>query len=148
VTSPEPHGYYRCSDTESNGINRFRPAERLYDERATPQAMATKQGTLSFRRLALQIVLVLIVISVVVRNFGNLIFAVVGFVSGLLLMLVAVDPVRNHPLYPVAFGVTIVLSGVAGFVVGNPRLDPILVLLILSGLAIIAEWGYGRYVRS
>jgi hypothetical protein len=110
--------------------------------------MATKQGTLSFRRLALQIVLVLIVISVVVRNFGNPIFAVVGFVSGLLLMLVAVDPVRNHPLYPVAFGVTIVLSGVAGFVVGNPRLDPILVLLILSGLAIIAEWGYGRYVRS
>ncbi len=106
--------------------------------------MATKQGTLSFRRLAVQIALVLVVILVALSNFGNPLFAVVGFTSGLLLVLVAVDAVRTHPLYPVAFGLTIALSGVAAIVVHN-EIGFFAVLLILGGLAIIAEWGYGRY---
>lgn len=109
--------------------------------------MATKQGNLSLRRLAVQIILVLLVILVVIREFGNPIFAAVGFASGLLLVLVAVDPVRTHPLYPVAFGIVIALSGVAGIVV-NSGIDPLSVLLILGGLAVIAEWGYGRFISS
>jgi hypothetical protein len=109
--------------------------------------MATKQGTLSFRRLAVQIVLVLIVILVALSNFRNPLFAAVGFASGLLLVLVAFDPVRTHPLYPAAFGVTIVLSGVAAIVVHN-EIGFFAVLLILGGLAIVAEWAYGRYGGS
>lgn len=106
--------------------------------------MATKQGSLSFQRLAVQIVLVLIVILVALSNFGNPLFAVVGFASGLLLVLVAVDAVREHPLYPAAFGVTIALSGVVAIVVHN-EVGFFAVVLILGGLAVLAEWGYGRY---
>ena len=109
--------------------------------------MATKQGKLSFRRLAVQIALVLLVILVVLSDFGNPIFAVVGFTSGALLVLAAVDAVREHPLYPVAFGVTIALSGVAAIVV-HSEIGVFSVLLVLGGLAILAEWGYGRYAGS
>ena len=109
--------------------------------------MATKQGELSFRRLAVQIVLVLVVILVVLSDFGNPLFAVVGFASGALLVLAAVDTVREHPLYPVAFGVTIALSGVAAIVV-HDEIGFFAVLLVLGGLAILAEWSYGRYGGS
>jgi hypothetical protein len=108
--------------------------------------MATKQGELSFRRLTVQIVLVLLVITVALSDFGNPIFAVAGFVSGLLLVLAAVDAIREHPLYPVAFGAAIALSGVGGIVVNGVGF--FVVLLVLGGLAIIAEWGYDRYAPS
>lgn len=122
---------------------RLRPAERLCREGSMPEAMATAEGEFSFRRLAAQIVLVGLVVLITLSDFGNPVFAVVGFLSGLLLVLTAVDRVRTHPLYPVAFGVAIVLSGVAGIVVNGPGF--FVVVLVVGGLGYVAEWGYRQY---
>ena len=129
-----------------NGVGRVRPAVRLCEAASTPHAMASSQGEFSFRRLAVQIALVALVVIVALSDFGNPLFAVVGFLSGGLLVLAAVDAIREHPLYPVAFGAAIVLSGVAGIVVNG--IGFFVSLLVLGGLAYIAEWGYRRYERA
>jgi hypothetical protein len=108
--------------------------------------MATAEPELGFRRLAAQIALVGLVLTVALSDFGNPVFAVVGFLSGALLVLAAVDAIREHPLYPVAFGVVIVLAGVAGVLINGPGF--FVALLVLGGLAYLAEWGYRRYERA
>ncbi|WP_435076651.1 hypothetical protein [Halococcus sp. AFM35] len=108
--------------------------------------MATAEQEFDFRRLAAQVVLVGLVVTVALSDFGNPVFAVVGFLSGLLLVLAAVDAVREHSLYPVAFGVVIVLAGIAGIVING--LGFFVALLVLGGLAYLADWGYRRYGRA
>ncbi|GAA0456684.1 hypothetical protein MUK72_11345 [Halococcus dombrowskii] len=107
--------------------------------------MATAEPAFDLRRLAAQIVLVGLVVTVALSDFGNPVFAVVGFLSGLLLVLAAVDTIREHPLYPVAFGVVIVLAGVAGVVING--LGFVVALLVLGGLVYLSDWGYRQYER-
>jgi hypothetical protein len=109
-------------------------------------AMATAEPAFDLRRLAAQIALVGLVVTVALSDFGNPVFAVVGFLSGLLLVLAAVDAVREHPLYPVSFGVVIVLAGVAGIAING--LGFFVAVLVLGGLAYLADWGYRRYGRA
>lgn len=112
----------------------------------THQPMATSQGELSLPRLGVQIALVLVVFLVVLSDPRNPAFAAVGIGSGLLLVLAAVDAVREHPLYPVVFGVAIVLAGIAGIAVNGPGL--FVALLVFGGAGLLTEWGYRRYERS
>lgn len=125
---------------------RLSPAERLCDGRPTAPAMATAESTFDLRRLAAQIVLVGLVVTVALSDFGNPVFAVVGFLSGLLLVLAAVDTVREHPLYPVAFGVVIVLAGVGGILING--FGFVVALLVLGGLVYLGDWGYRQYERA
>ena len=127
-------------------MGRLYPAERLSGRRATAPAMATAEPAFGLRRLAVQIVLVGLVVTVALSDFGNPAFAVVGFLSGLLLVLAAVDTVREHPLYPVAFGVVIVLAGVAGILINGVGF--VVALLVLGGLVYLGDWGYRRYERA
>jgi hypothetical protein len=106
--------------------------------------MATAEPALDLRRLAAQIVLVGLVVTVALSDFGNPVFGVVGPLSGLLLVLAAVDAVREHPLYPVAFGVVIVLAGVAGVLINGPDFF----VVVLGGLAYLADLGYRRPERA
>lgn len=105
--------------------------------------MATEEWEFSLRRLAVQVALVGLVVMIALSDFGNPVFAVVGFLSGLLLVLAAVDAIREHPLYPIAFGAVIVLAGVAGILING--LGFFVAVLLLGGLAYLAEWGYRQY---
>jgi hypothetical protein len=124
----------------------MQPAERLWDGPFEALAMAATEDAFDFRRLAAQVVLVGLVVTVALSDFGNPAFAAVGFLSGLLLVLAAVDAVREHPLYPVAFGVVIMLAGVAGIVINGPGF--FVAVLVLGGLAFLVDWGYRRYERA
>lgn len=108
--------------------------------------MATSEGELSFPRLGVRIALVALVVLVVLSDPKNPAFAAIGLASGALLLLMAVDAIREHPLYPVAFGAVIALAGVIGIVINGPGF--FVALLVIGGLGLVADWGYRRYERS
>lgn len=108
--------------------------------------MATSADEFSFSRLGVQIVLVLLVFIVVLSDPRNPAFAAVGLASGLLLLLAALDTVREHLLYPVAFGAVIVAAGVVGIAING--LGFFVALLVLGGVGLVAEWGYRHYEQA
>ena len=105
--------------------------------------MATSEEAFSFPRLGAQIFLVLLVFIVVLSDPRNPAFAAVGLASGALLLLAAVDTIREHLLYPVAFGAVIALAGIVGIVING--LGFFVALLVLGGVGLGTEWVYQRY---